>query len=75
MKINDELDFTIRGLFYLQGLTLIPAWIINYTHYKVLDEITFPFPNFSGAAIEVWEWISNLILHFTGHIITYPCWD
>ena len=42
--------------------TLILACISNYTHY-VWDEITYPFPNFIGAAIEVWEWISNLIPH------------
>ena len=31
-------------IFYLQwhGLTLIPAWISNYIHYKVWDEITYP---------------------------------
>ena len=23
------------------------------------DEITYPFPNVNGAAVEVWEWISN----------------
>ena len=32
---------------------------------------TYPFPNFNGATVEVWEWISNFIPHF----ITYPCWD
>ena len=32
------------------------------------DGITDPFPNF-------WEWISHFIPHFTGHVITYPCWD
>ena len=26
------------------------------------------------SLVEVWEWISNLILHYTGHVITYPCW-
>ena len=26
--------------FYKHGLTLIPAWISNYIHYKVWDEIT-----------------------------------
>ena len=40
--------------FYQHGY-LIPAWISHYIHYKVWDEITYPFPNFSGAAIEVWE--------------------
>ena len=29
----------------------------------MLDEITYPFPNFNGTAIEVWEWISNIISH------------
>ena len=24
---------------------------------------------FNGAAVEVWEWISNFILHSTGHVI------
>ena len=26
------------------------------------DEIIHPFSNFNGAAADVWEWISNLIL-------------
>ena len=39
--------------FYLHGLTLIPAWISNYTHYNVWDEITYPFLNFNGATVEV----------------------
>ena len=39
------------------------------------DEITYPFPNFNSAAVEVWEWISNFIPHFNGHVNTYPCWD
>ena len=36
----------------------------NYIHYKVLDEITYPFPNINGAANA---------LH--GHMITYSWWD
>ena len=27
-----------------------------------------------GTTVEVWEWISNFIPSFTGHVITYPCW-
>ena len=47
-----------RGLFYLQGLTLILAWMKNYIHYNVSDEITYSSANFNaatinGAAIEV----------------------
>ena len=37
------------------------------------DEITCPFPNFNGATVEVWEWTSNFIPHFTGNVICYPC--
>ena len=32
------------------------------------DDIIYPFPNFSGVDVEVWEWISNFISHITGHI-------
>ena len=39
------------------------------------DEITYPFPNFNGCTVEVWEWISNFTQHFTPQAITYPCWD
>ena len=59
---------------YWHGLTLILAWISNRIHYKGWNEITYPFPNFNGATVDVWEWISNFIPHFTGHVITYPCW-
>ena len=30
---------------------------------QVWDEITYPFPNFNGCTMEVWEWISNFIPH------------
>ena len=49
------------------------AWISNYIHYKMWDEIIYPFSNFTSCTVEVWEWISNLISHFTGHVITYTC--
>ena len=42
---------------------------------KLWDEVTYPFPNFNGATIEVWEWISDLILHFIMDVITNPLWD
>ena len=39
------------------------------------EEITNPFPNSKGCNIEIWEWINNFFPHFTGLVITYPCWD
>ena len=47
----------------------------NYIHYKVSDEIADPFPNFSHCTVEVWEWVSNFIPHFTERGITYSCYD
>ena len=38
-----------RSLFYWHGLTLIPARISNYMHYKVWDQITYHFPNYSAV--------------------------
>ena len=35
------------------GLTLIPANISNYIHYKVWDERSYSFLNFSGLIVEV----------------------
>ena len=34
--------------------SLYKAWINNYTHKKVWNEITYPFPNFNGEAIEMY---------------------
>ena len=48
---NEQLVFS--GLFYQHGLTLIPSWISNYIHYKVWDEIIYPFLNFNGWTVEV----------------------
>ena len=45
-------------LFHCCGLTLITAWISNYIHYEMWDEITYPPPNSqhcSRAAIEGWN--------------------
>ena len=39
--------------FYLHGLIFILAWISNYIHNKVWDEITYLLPNFNGATVEV----------------------
>ena len=39
------------------------------------DEITYPFPNFNGATVKVWEWISYFIPHSIMDVIIYPCWD
>ena len=73
--LNSGLPMTTSGPLYQHGLTCIITWIGSYIHYKAWNEIIYPFSNFNGAAIEVWEWMNNFISHFSGHVITYPCWD
>ena len=53
-------------------LHLLHFLIINMSSNKVLDKITYPFPNFNGCKVEVWEWISYFTPHFLMDVITYP---
>ena len=71
--INEYIWFL--GPLYFHGLTLIPLWASNFIHYKVSGGITYPFPNFNGCTVEVWEWISNYILNFNVNAVTYSCGD
>ena len=73
IPLNDEnsVPVIISGPFYWHRLTLIPAWIGNDMSDKTQDEITYQFPNFNGAAVEVWEWICNIIQHFVMDVITW----
>ena len=54
--------------------TLIPAQKSNYAHYKVWNEITFPFPNINCAAVEVWEWTSNRTLYWVCDYLSMLPW-
>ena len=51
------------------------AWTDNHIPSKVLDEITYPFPNVNGWTIQIWEWVSNVVPHFIMDRIIYPYWD
>ena len=44
--------------------------ISNHMLGKVWDEMIYPFPNFNGCAVEVWEWINDFITHFIMDVIT-----
>ena len=59
----------------LSRITSIPAWISNHMSCKAQDEITYPFPNFNGCAVEICEWLRNVMPHFMMHVIPNPCWD
>ena len=44
-----------RGPFYKGGLTLVPACISNYFHYKVWYDNTYLFPNFLEMGISFYH--------------------
>ena len=67
---NSRKPVCVLGPLLLTRINLNPSMGNNFIHHKVWDEITYPFPNFHGnGTVEVWEWIRNFILHFTGHVI------
>ena len=61
--------------FLLAEICFDTVWTSKYIHNKLRDEITYPFPNFNGCTVEVWEWVSKFIPYFTGTLIAYICWD
>ena len=54
-------------------VNFIPERTGYYISQNIKDEITYPSPNFSSEAAEIWTWISNIIPHLTGNVITNPC--
>ena len=74
MKYEWEMPLSFRHVPWPSCAVL---FVLEYTgpiHHKVWDKIIYPFRNFNGTAVEVLEWISNFIPHFTVHVINYPCW-
>ena len=63
------------NIFYGHSLCWLRAWINDYMPSQMWDEITYPFPNFNCATVEVLGWISLFSSHFLMAVITYPCWD
>ena len=61
------------GPFYQHRWTLIPAWISNYIHNKMWNNITDQI--FNGRTVEVWEWINNSTPHCFWHITIYQWWE
>ena len=61
-----------RGLF--TNMVNVDPSMDKWLHQLLrVGWIIYPLPNFNCCAVEVWEWLSNFIAHFIGHVITYPC--
>ena len=41
---------------------------------KVWDDISYPFPNFNDAAVQVLKWKRDFFPMLTEHMITYSKW-
>ena len=62
---QSELAFLVKwspGPHLLTWVHFNPS--IDHVPSKVKGEITYPFPNFNGCTVEVWELIGNFIPHF-----------
>ena len=64
----------------LDQINLVPECInadplgnYMYPSKSVGWNITYPFPNYNGTAVVIWEWQSNSIPRFLMDIITSPC--
>ena len=63
----------IKGPFNWHELTLIPAWISNHMPSKMLNAITYPYPN-NGCNVNIWDLIGHVIPYFIMDAITYLYW-
>ena len=46
---------------------LHPFWSVGCNYFSIPKLQRF-------SRWEIWKWMSNLISHFTGHVIMHPCW-
>ena len=66
MILTREIHPLCAMLNIISYMRAIAKAIILVTYQHVFDETTYPFTNFNNIAIEVWEWIRNLISCLTG---------
>ena len=72
--LNDHVVENFTSGYCFPGPFLL-TWISNHIHSNMSDEIAYVFTYIKDAAVEVWEWISNFMSHFTWCVITYPCFN
>ena len=60
--LSYDLGLLLLTLTWVNLNTL--AWISNHIPSKVWVWITYPFPNFNGYTIEVWDWTSTFDTKF-----------
>ena len=69
--------FNVISYFITKIDNLVIVFSLTKWH-NVKNDMTSCWRNFGqwyGITVEVWEWISNFILHMTRHVITYSRWE
>ena len=57
----------LKRIISIPNMEIEPIKSVEWSH--------LPIVHFNGAAVELWEWITDFVSHFNCHVITYPCWD
>ena len=63
-----------RDLQWSSVIDIVFTYLVTYITSRVWYEIIYPFPNFNGCTVEIWEYISFFIPYLINDVITYPCW-
>ena len=53
----------LRTMILTHG-NIISVWISNHMLHEVWNDITYPFPNFNGCTVEIWQFISDFTSNF-----------
>ena len=70
LKIRSEAtDNHTVVVFLRQTRNIDKPWVSKHMPCKVWDKITYPFTNFNGSTVELWEWLNNFISHIIMDVI------
>ena len=69
--------FDVINSFITKIDNLVIVFSLTKWHNAKKDMTSYwrNFGQWYGINVEIWEWISNFILHMTRHVITYPRWE
>ena len=73
--VSASMCYRYWNSFCIDSITQFVWVCVCYVWFWLGNIRFYPYHStFKGADVEMWTWISNLILYFTCQGITYPCW-
>ena len=74
--LDNDISLVLKDRNVMRTLVMaeIEIWFVSMAKSILIPRLQRWIQNFNGEDVEVLEWISYFIQHFTGHVITYP-WD